>query len=205
MSGPPQADGDEAGRRSGTSFDPIAGGMRAVADIQAEGLRAAGELLERVLRTEPDAPAARPRASAGAASALLDAWIELLRRTVDVLAPGPDGAAVTVAVDAAGVGPQVRLNGASAEVWLHNATPRAVGPLALHCGPLTGPEGAPLEGAGVRFDPAEIDVLPGRSSRGVVVSLDAAAPPPPGTYRGTIQARGAPRLWLPIEVVVEPC
>jgi hypothetical protein len=39
----------------------------------------------------------------------------------------------------------------------------------------------------------------------VVVSLAAAGPLPVGTYRGTIQAHGAPRLWVALEVVVEPC
>jgi len=26
-----------------------------------------------------------------------------------------------------------------------------------------------------------------------------------GTYRGMIQADGAPRLWLPLEVAIAPC
>ena len=54
-----QADGESGPERSfPLSFDPVAG-MRAVADIQAEGLRAAGELLERMLRAEPDGPGPR--------------------------------------------------------------------------------------------------------------------------------------------------
>jgi hypothetical protein len=39
----------------------------------------------------------------------------------------------------------------------------------------------------------------------VVVSLDWTAPPRPGFYRGTIQAEGAPNLWLPVEVAVGRC
>jgi hypothetical protein len=57
----------------------------------------------------------------------------------------------------------------------------------------------------VRFDPSELELLPARSSRGVAVSLAAARPLRPGAYRGAIQARGAPGLWLPLEVVIEPC
>ena len=42
-----------------------------------------------------------------------------------------------------------------------------------------------------------------RSSRAVTVSLALDSPvPAAGTYRGTIQADGAPGLWLPLEVSV---
>jgi hypothetical protein len=50
-----------------------------------------------------------------------------------------------------------------------------------------------------------VALLEPRSSRAVVVSLVANGSLRPGTYRGTIQAHGAPRLWLPIEVAVDPC
>jgi hypothetical protein len=204
-----QANGGHEPNRSRPPFDPLAG-MRAVADIQAEGLRAASDLLERILRSEPDAPDARPRSGAGGMSALVEAWTDLLQRTVAALgtAPGEPGA-VTVAIDASGAGPQVRLDETSAgdatEVWLHNGTLSAVGPLALRCGPLSDADGTVLEGADVRFEPNEVELLPARSSRAVVVSLVAAEPLRPGTYRGTIQAHGAPRLWLALEVVVAPC
>ena len=57
--------------------------------------------------------------------------------------PGGPGA-LTVRVDASGVGPPVRLvmdesnaeEGAAAEVWLHNGTFSALGPLVLRCGEL---------------------------------------------------------------------
>jgi hypothetical protein len=206
--GESQADGPE---RSAPRFDPVAG-MRAAADIQAEGLRAAGELLERMLGSEPDGPRSRPRPPAGDYTALVDAWTDLLRRSVDALARPGHGGAVTVPVDSSGVGPPVRLgvraaggaDGVVAEVWLHNGTGAAVGPLALHCGPLGGSDGTLLEGADVRFEPRELALLPARSSRAVSVSLAATAPLRPGTYRGTIQARGAPALWLPFEVAIEP-
>jgi hypothetical protein len=35
------------------------------------------------------------------------------------------------------------------------------------------------------------------------VSLAATGPLRPGIYRGTIQADGAPKLWLPLEVSIE--
>ena len=186
----PRTDGD---RR----FDPVAG-MRAMADIQAEGLRAAGDLIERMLGSEPDGHA---RSSEPDYAALVDAWMDLLRRTFAAFAPGAQNGAVTVAVDSTAVGPLVRLAaGGTVEVWLHNGTSEAVGPLAMRCGPLADAAGGVLEGAEVRFDPSEVALLPARSSRAVVVSLAAADPLPPGTYRGAIQAHGAPRLWLPLEV-----
>lgn len=208
--GESQTDGESGPGRSAPLFDPVAG-MRAVADIQAEGLRAAGELLERMLRSESDGAPPSSRPPAGDYTALVDAWTELLRRTVEGLAqPGRPGA-VTVPVDSSGVGPPVRLalredeGGASAEIWLHNGTFSAVGPLTLSCGQLCDSEGAVLDGARVRFDPREVARLPPRSSRGVAVALEVDRPPRPGTYRGTIQARGAPGLWLPLEVAVDPC
>ena len=133
--------------------------MRTLADIQAEGLRAAGLLLERMLATEPPAkPAEEP---AGDYSAVLEAWLDLARRTAAGLsAPGHPGA-VTVPVDAAGAGPAVLLAaGETAEVWLHNGTTTPAGPFALRCGPLERADGAVLE-ATIRFDPACVEPLPG--------------------------------------------
>jgi hypothetical protein len=213
LTGESQADGESGpGRSIPLSFDPVAG-MRAVADIQAEGLRAAGDLLERILRSEPDGPGPRQGSPAGDYTALVDAWTDLLRRTVAGLAQPDRPGAVTVGVDASGVGPPLRLavpgpesaGDVAAEVWLHNGTRSAAGPLALRCGQLSDAGGAVLDGADVRFDPPEVAQLPPRSSRAVVVSLAATRSLRPGTYRGTIQADGAPGLWLPFEVAISPC
>jgi hypothetical protein len=186
--------------------------MRVMADIQAEGLRAAGELLERVLRSERDGNGRAP-SPAGDYTSLVDAWGELLQRTVSGLAPGGP---VTVSVDASGVAPPIRLvldesyestadSGAAAEVWLHNGTSSAVGPLVFRCSALNDAEGIVLAGADVCFEPPKMEPLPARSSRAVAVSLVTTGSPRPGIYRGTIQAQGASRLWLPLEVAVEPC
>jgi hypothetical protein len=199
-------------RRSVPLFDPVSG-MRAMADIQAEGLRAASELLERVL--EPDHRASSEVSSSPSRSSerdyagLVDTWVELLQRVSAGLASPGEAGRVTIPLDSAGVGPPVRLvlegrdrAGATAgEVWLHNGTSAAVGPLALRCGALSDAGGELLD-ARVGFDPAELGPLPPRSSRGVLISVLAAATPRPGVYRGTIQAEGAPALWLPIEVTV---
>jgi hypothetical protein len=209
--GETDADGAGAPRRRVSLFDPLAG-MRAMADIQAEGLRAAGELLDRVLGSE-SGPRPRPRPPTGEYTALVDAWADLLRRIAAGMSEPVQANGVTVPVDTNGVGPPVRLrlgesgnaDGAVAEVWLHNGTFAPVGPLTLRCGQLSSSDGEPLEGAEVRFEPAEVAQLPPRSSRGVRVSVAAPGSLRPGIYRGTIQADGAPRLWLPLELTIDPC
>jgi hypothetical protein len=75
----------------------------------------------------------------------------------------------------------------------------------MRCGQLAAADGTALEDAEVRFEPREVPVLPARSSRAVTVSVATGGSVRPGTYRGTIQAGGAPRLWLPLEVTVEAC
>jgi hypothetical protein len=208
----PQAEDKSRPERSVPRFDPVAG-MRAMADIQAEGLRAAGDLLERMLGSEPADPGSRSRSSAGDYTALVDAWTDLIRRFVAGLAQPAQTGPVTVPVGSNGVGPPVQLSlngsgsidGAMAEVWLHNETFSAVGPLVLRCGQLTASDGTVLDGGDVCFEPGDVPILPARSSRAVVVSLTATGPLRPGTYRGTIQADGAPGLWLPVEVAIDPC
>lgn len=204
------ADGEHRKERTSPLFDPVAG-MRVMADIQAEGLRAAGELLERVLGKETEGNG-RP-AAGGDYTTLVTAWTDLMQRTVSELAePGGRGG-VTVGVDGTGMGPSVRLMleeasadpSASTEVWLHNGTSSAVGPLALRCGELRDSDGKKLKGVKVKFKPRAVEALPPRSSRAIKVSLALSGALRPGVYRGTIQARGAPKLWLPLEVAIAPC
>ena len=172
-----QEDG-ERDKRSAPRFDPVAG-IRAVADIQAEGLRAAGELLERVLGSEPDRSGPRSERPAGDYTALADAWVDLVRRTVAGLAQPASPGSVTVPVGGSNdTPPLVRLKlgepesaddsnngtgtqnaGNATEVWLHNGTLSPVGPLTLRCGQLSDPDGTLLEGVEVRFDPREVAVL----------------------------------------------
>jgi len=184
-----------------------------MADIQAEGLRAASELLERMLGRDPEDPGPRSGSAEPDSTALVHTWADLLQRIAAGLAQPVQSGAVTIPVDSSGVGPPVRLaleesqstEGVVAEVWLHNGTASAVGPLALRCGPLTASDGTVLKGAHVGFEPDQVEHLPPRSSRAVLVSLAATGSLRPGIYRGTIQAEGAPRLWLPFEVSIDPC
>jgi hypothetical protein len=182
-------------------FDPVAG-MRAMAEIQAEGLRAAGEVLDRIVGAEP-APGL-PSAGRDEHSALVDAWAELLRRSVSALT-NLDRAVVAVPVDGDGDGPgpvvRAVAGGDPVEVWLQNRTGTAVGPLTLRCGPLCEATGRVLD-ARVRFEPATVAELPARSSRAVSVVCPKATSP--GVYRGVIQAEGVAvaAVWLLLEVTV---
>jgi hypothetical protein len=184
-----------------------------MADIQADGLRAASDLLERMLASNLDGPETSRQSPARDYVALVDAWAQVLQRIAAGLAAAPVASgAVTIPVDSSVGGPPVRVvlerperaQSTTAEIWLHNGTSSSVGPLVLCCGALTAAGGDVLD-ARVGFDPDAILVLPPRSSRGVVFSITASGRPDPGIYRGTIQADGAPMLWLPVEVAVEPC
>jgi hypothetical protein len=204
--------GASGGRRPVPLFDPVAG-MRAMADIQAEGLRAASDLLERVLEPEDREPMAPPSSPASDTdyAELVNAWGEMLRQVAAALARPEAQGRLTIPIDG-GVGPPVWLAleveggeqpaRTTGEFWLHNGTAAAVGPLALRCGALSTAGGEVLD-ARVRFEPADVAELPARSSRGVVVSVTPSGRPDPGVYRGTIQAEGAPALWLPLELAVK--
>jgi len=78
-----------------------------MADIQAEGLRAAGDLLERVLEPESRAPAAPPSSTAptGDYTGLVNAWAGLLQQLAAGLARPEQPGRVTVPVDSGAVGP----------------------------------------------------------------------------------------------------
>jgi hypothetical protein len=207
-----QADGASGRRDSDGRFDPVAG-MRAMADIQADGLRAASQLLERMVGHDRDGPGPRATSPERDYTALVDTWADFLQRIAAGLAQPVQPGTVTIPVDSGAVGPPLRLavnesesaQGAVAEVWLHNGTSSAFGPLALRCGQLTAPDGTVLDGAHVGFEPAEVELLPPRSSRAVSVSLAPTGSLRPGVYRGTIQADGAPKVWLPFEVAIDTC
>jgi hypothetical protein len=193
-----------------STLDPIAG-MRAIADIQAEGLRAAGELLDRVLgRDGPSSPPSNADSSDREYMPLLDAWASLLERFASGLSRAGAAGDVVVALDSDRVGPAVLIGWAEGlstevEVRLHNPGEATAGPLRLRAGSLVSPEGSELRGAEVRVEPDGIGELAAGASCTFTVSLRAECTPPAGVYRGALQATGAPSLWLPIEVRVEQC
>jgi hypothetical protein len=220
---------DDAGDLWSAAFDPAAN-LRVLGEIQRRGLRAAGEIVERLIANVdgPPAPgdqrgaATREGPSATDLGAGVDLWVEMAKRSLDVVArlatvashgrSRPASPSTTVAVDVEGVGAQETISlrarrtgpGDTAEVWLHNSTRAARHDLRLHCGELRSSEGEVLP-AGVAFDPEVVAELPARSSRGVTVGVapwEGSAEP--GTYRGIVMVTGLADVWLPVTVVVEP-
>ena len=227
-------------------LDPAAN-ARALGEIQRRGLRAAGELVDRltaggadggeegrateangasgtVARSQGGSPGGSPPAD------LLQLWIDVFQRGLQAMAAmaRPDGqppaggesittadlgrGSVTGAVPltmraarssdrSAGSDGQPGRTG-SAEVWLHNGTPDEMSRLRLHCGDLRAHDGSILPASALRFEPPSLDLIPARSSRGVVVVADVPDGAPGGVYRGVLLVAGAPDVWLPISVSV---
>jgi hypothetical protein len=192
-----------------TVFDPAAN-ARALGEIQARGLRAASELVDRLVeavdgRRHPDgdgdpstAGTADPSAAPGA-DQLVQLWSELLRRGVEAVS-GIAGAS------GSDESPVVQLEadrGAQAGVVLR-LSGGGDGPMegvALQSTDLVAPDGGVVSAASVRFDPSVVDLLPGTPVE-IAVQVDIPGDCAAGRYRGTISSTRAPDLWMPVEVVV---
>jgi hypothetical protein len=205
-------------------FDPAAN-LRALTTIQAEGFRAASEIVDRVVRmaaqradgTERSARQATPLSEqrtdllgATDVEPLIRSWWEMVGQFLmgtgaqtpakeSTVAPALDFSAPDSAgrldMDASPGGT------ATSEVWLHNAAADDLGRIRLRCSALMADDGSIIDAAAVRFDPKTVP-MPGRSSRGVGVTVKIANKVRPGLYRGTVLVEGRPTLWLPIAVTV---
>jgi hypothetical protein len=208
-------------------FDPVLGAAL-FNEIQAEGLRAAGALVERLIHlvdgsqvtTVSDAADPADESTSDAAGPDMDAilpwfelWRDLVDRSTDTLqrirgaAAGPAGDGVQVGIEGR-LAPVQPLTVAvdsgghgQGEMWLHNGTAADPGELIPHCGPLGDEYGVTLA-CETEIEPPKIDGLPSRSSRGFTISIRADPESSPGTYRGMVQVRGASAVWMPLEVVV---
>ena len=208
-------------------FDPAAN-MRALSAIQADGFRAASELVDRFVRmastgladattsTNPGtAPSDGQRADVFGATGLeplVMSWWAMFDQFLRAgAARGDDAEPVrppTLDFSTAQASGVLSLHGvpdsaAAAEVWLHNGGADDVGSVHLRCSDLLTHDGAVIPAQRVRFEPEAVP-LPARSSRGVVVELAITEDTCGGTYRGTLLADGHPDIWLPVEVAVEP-
>lgn len=207
-------------------FDPALG-VRLLGEIQAEGLRAAGALVDRLVHLVDGPPATGTEASGeggpaggtqpgptgidmGAVLPWFDLWRDLVERTSDtvqrfrVADPATGEFRVDLAGTSAPAHPLVVAltdGSGSTEMWLHNGTTTDHGELVPACGPLSGTDGKTLR-CTVTIDPPRIDGLPPRSSRGFAIAVRTPKTAKPGTYRGVIQVQGAEAVWLPLEVVV---
>jgi hypothetical protein len=220
-------DGMAGGVPWASVFDPVAN-ARALEQIQRRGLQAAGELVDRLVSVVDGArdgggatngDGMSPREGESPGFDLLGVWAGLVTQTLQTMArlsvadapstEQPTGGPVWVdVVTGRGSGSfELAVDGddaarASGEIWLHNASARAVGPLRLHVGELRSSEGATVRGRSVRFDPETVAELPARSCRGVRVSVRAPGGLPPGHYRGLLLAEGAAGVAVPVEITV---
>ncbi len=205
-------------------FDSAAN-MRALSAIQADGLRAATELVDRFVRMAaaglsangPSAPSAEldPADVYGATGLepFVTSWwamVDQFLRLSSPPRPGETSGRETATLDLAAAQATGRLHlhtpapgAATGEVWLHNGGPVDMGKVALRCSELMSHDGSVIAARRIRFEPDMVP-MPARSSRGVTVEIDIDEHVAPGSYRGILVADGHSDVWLPVEVVVQP-
>lgn len=209
-----------------SAFDSGAN-VRALTAIQAEGFRAASELVERFIKiasaglastglsgTGPSAPeplSEDVRADVFGATAvepLMRSWWSMVGQFVGGPAAGGEHAQHEATLDFAELGADGRLSlevaapgSAIAELWLHNSALNDLGQIHLRCSELLSDQGTVIQSSAVVIEPSVVP-MPGRSSRGLDVTVEVGDSVPPGVYRGTVLAEGYPDLWLPVAVRV---
>ncbi len=206
-------------------FDPAAN-ARALSAIQAEGFRAASELVDRFARiattglngTNGSTTSAAPLTNDQRADLFGATDIEPLIRSWWVMigqfllgsaprVPDPvaaDGASLDFSSDEA----NGRLDlgaaapgAATGEVWLHNRGADDLGQVRLRCSDLLANDGCVISSGAVTLDPAVVP-MPARSSRGIDVKIEVPQGVRSGVYRGTLLVEGHPELWLPVVMTV---
>jgi hypothetical protein len=205
-------------------FDPAAN-ARALNSIQAEGFRAASELVDRFVRiargglngtdwpTISSAPLNNEQRAdifgATDVAPLLKSWWSVIGQMLLGAeaqdSSGPEEPVVDLEkVETAGrielvtTAPGV----ATTEVWLHNRGTTDFGDVTVHCSELLAHDGNIIPSDSVRVLP-QIVAMPPRSSRGIAVEVSVGVDVAPGTYRGNLLASGGSGLWLPVILAVE--
>jgi hypothetical protein len=205
-------------------FDPAAN-ARALNSIQAEGFRAASELVDRFVRlargglngtdwpTISSAPLNNEQRAdifgATDVAPLIRSWWSVVGQMVlgadAQKASGPEEAALDLerAESTGRIELVATASGvATTEVWLHNRGTRDFGDVAVHCSELLAHDGNIIRSGSVRVLP-DIVAMPPRSSRGIAVEIRVSQDVAPGTYRGNLVASGGSDLWLPVVLAVE--
>jgi len=202
-------------------FDPAAN-ARALSAIQAEGFRAASQIVDRFARIagaadgadgDPASSSARANGSNAGRTVISDleqitrSWWSLVGQTLLRSAPAAAAQGGTSTLDLANAeaSGQVTLEAdgtglASGEVWLHNRGPEDYGRVPLRCSDLLSHDGHLISSAAVEFDP-DVAEMRARSSRGVAVTVHVEHVRS-DLYRGTLLAVGHPNLWLPVVLIV---
>ncbi len=194
--------------------------LRALADVQEFGRRAAEDLADRLLArggrdgtiggaSPPDAElnelVRRFRADAVRAA---DVWANLLDNLATLfmtLTSRPPRRSESEA-DASSVVLEAVSPGADTTglFWVHNTSPAPVPSVRPHCTPLRSHLGYELPPDAIRFEPRALDPLPARSNCGIEVRLSVPSAAPLGTYVSVILASNVPELYLPLRVTVKP-
>jgi hypothetical protein len=210
-------------------FDPAAN-ARALSAIQAEGFRAASELVDRFVRiaatgvggsarsdsrSTPSAPSLTQDQRADLFGAtdiepLIRSWWSMVGQFLFGSVPRATDApaADPATLDFSNSEAQGRLDleatvpgTTTAEVWLHNRAAKDLGEVALRCSDLLAHDGGVMASGAVTFIPAAVP-MPGRSSRGIELKIEVPQEVQPGLYRGTLLVEGHPELWLPVVLTV---
>jgi hypothetical protein len=218
-------DGNINGLPWATVFDPAAN-ARALSAIQAEGFRAASELVDRfvgiasagVSGNGRSAPSAAPltqdqRADLFGATdiePLIRSWWSMVGQFLLGSAPRAldSPAADPATLDFSNAQAKGRLDLESTvpgtttgEAWLHNRAAEDLGEVQLRCSDLLAHDGRVMGSGAVTFIPAAVP-MPGRSSRGIELKIEVPQGVQPGLYRGTLLVEGHPELWLPVVLTV---
>jgi hypothetical protein len=185
-------------------FDPAAN-ARALSAIQAEGFRAASQLVDRFVRiARPDADSAT---AAGASDRpgleqLSRAWWSIAGQFL--LGAAADGRTREADLDLGSADGQHGVSFSSAipgraetVVWLHNRTDRDYGRITLRCSDLLARDGAVIRSCELTLQPAVVP-MPARCSRGVAVTVQVPGDARTGVYRGTLLVDVDDDLWLPV-------
>ena len=206
-------------------FDPAAN-ARALSAIQAEGFRAASELVDRVVRIASTGLNGNDRSTPSAATLtqdqradlfgatdiepLIRSWWSMVGQFLLGSAPRAldSPAADPATLDFSNAEAEGRLDleatapgTTTAEVWLHNRAAKDLGEIELRCSDLLAHDGSVMGSGAVTFIPAAV-LMPGRSSRGIELKIEIPQGVQPRLYRGTLLVEGHPELWLPVVLTV---
>jgi hypothetical protein len=206
-------------------FDPAAN-ARALSAIQAQGFRAASEIVDRFARIATTGLNGKGSSTTSAGpfsddqradlfgatdiEPLIRSWWVMIGQLLLGSAPHvPDlVSAHEASLDFSHATTDGRLEltatspgAVKAEVWLHNRAATDLGQIRLRCSDLLAHDGNVVKSGAVMFEPAAV-AMPGRSSRGIELKIEVPQGVQPDTYRGTLLAQGHPDLWLPVVLTV---
>ncbi|HKY15465.1 MAG TPA: hypothetical protein VJM33_11120 [Microthrixaceae bacterium] len=199
------------------AFD-VQQGFELLADIQRRGLEAANQMLG--TRRDPSSPPPGdeadpamgrelPWGSLGLPSGMFDGVIDSMNSIVAALVGRTSATTGTTdthdVVSSRGelvLEPAVVGGSISGELWIENDLREDVADVELHCGELRDEHGAVIPASAVRFEPANLRELPGRSARGIEVTVEVPEIAIVGTYVGVVRATNLPDFWATLSVIV---